>query len=88
MLKRDSIKSTSVALPLAAVLAVCSATAGAQTELSEEEREILERGEYSTGEWVGGGIVGYLAGFGIGQALQGRRSDIGWVFTLGEAVCM
>jgi hypothetical protein len=76
-----------VALLFVAVLAVWSVVACAQAELSEKDREILERGEYSDGQWVGGGIVAYFAGFGIGHAVQGRWSDIGWVFTVSELVC-
>ena len=54
--------------------------------LTAEEAEALERGEISEQSHVLGGLVGTFFGFGIGQAVQGRWSDTGWIFTVGEAV--
>lgn len=54
-------------------------------QMSYEERELILRGEIDTGQFIVGGIVGtFFAPFGIGQALQGRYSERGWIFTLGE----
>lgn len=36
--------------------------------------------------YVFGGLVGSIAGFGIGHAVQGRYTDMGWIFTAGEGV--
>ncbi len=36
--------------------------------------------------YVFGGLVGSIAGFGIGHAVQGRYAKIGWAFTVGEGV--
>jgi hypothetical protein len=36
--------------------------------------------------YVFGGVVGSIAGFGIGHAIQKRYSNIGWAFTLGEGL--
>jgi hypothetical protein len=55
-----------------------------QLQLSAEDAEILERGEISDGAYVGGGVLAIFGGFGLGQAVQGRWSDTGWIFTLGE----
>ncbi len=53
--------------------------------LSEKEREILQIGEISQTRYVLGGIVGtWPLGLGIGHAIQGRYSDMGWKFTVGE----
>jgi hypothetical protein len=78
------------------LLALMSATAAAQPAAppappppapappSAGERALLERGEISGLEHIGGGVAGAVLGFGIGQALQGRWAERGWVFTLGE----
>ncbi len=53
--------------------------------LSEEDRKILDRGEIGTLAYVLGGVLGtYPVGLGIGHAVQGRYSDKGWIFTVGE----
>lgn len=53
-------------------------------QLSFEDRALLARGEISDGEMIGGIAANFLFGFGIGQAVQGRWSEKGWIFTLGE----
>lgn len=53
--------------------------------LSDEDRKILSNGEISTTAYVVGGIIGtYPVGFGVGHAIQGRYTDKGWIFTVGE----
>jgi len=52
--------------------------------LSDQDRELLARGEISDGQHLGGGLASFFFGFGLGQAVQGRWSDTGWIFTLGE----
>jgi hypothetical protein len=53
-------------------------------QLTLDERYLLERGFISDGEWIGGGFANIFFGFGIGQAIQGRWSERGWIFTLGQ----
>jgi hypothetical protein len=53
-------------------------------QLTAEEHKLLERGEISDGAHIGGGIASLALGFGAGQAIQGRWSDTGWIFTLGD----
>ena len=54
-------------------------------EMSFEERELILRGEIDPGLYVAGGLVGtFLVPFGVGQAIQGRWSDRGWIFAVGE----
>ena len=36
--------------------------------------------------YVFGGLVGAIAGFGIGHGVQGRYAKIGWAFTVGEGI--
>jgi hypothetical protein len=76
---------------LGIVLAVLvSATAHAQVppphayQPSAEERELLEHGEISDGQKTGGGVTALLVGFGMGQAIQGRWLERGWIFTVGD----
>ena len=56
--------------------------------LSSDEADLLERGEVGDAAWIGGGLAAMLIGFGVGQAIQGRWGEQGWVFTLGEPVAV
>lgn len=56
------------------------------TTLTAEDHRLLLRGEISDGEYYGGAVTSVLFGFGMGQAVQGRWHDTGWIFTLGESV--
>jgi len=53
-------------------------------QLTADENELLQQGEISDGQHVGGGVAALFFGFGIGQAVQGRWTETGWIFTLGE----
>ncbi len=53
-------------------------------QLTPDQVELLQKGEISEGQHIGGGAVALFFGFGIGQAVQGRYSETGWIFTLGE----
>ena len=55
-----------------------------QVQLTVDEQWLLERGYISDGEHIGGGLAALMLGFGIGQAIQGRWGDKGWIFTVGE----
>lgn len=52
--------------------------------LTQEEHELLLQGEISDGAHIGGGLAALFIGYGTGQAIQGRWSDTGWIFTVGE----
>lgn len=55
-------------------------------QMTPDERELVLRGEIDQNLYIGGALIGtFLAPFGIGQAVQGRWSDRGWIFTVGEA---
>lgn len=55
------------------------------SSLNQSDREILDRGELSTSRYVVGGILAtYPLGLGIGHAVQGRYTEKGWIFTVGE----
>lgn len=56
--------------------------------LSRWEQDVLERGPISGGAWVGGGVLGTWVGFGLGHAVQGRWSDSGALFTVGETLSL
>lgn len=88
-----SLVSTALAIACACA---CAGTAAAQPgatpphsppqrPLSDEELELLGRGEISDGAYVGGGLIGTFFGFGLGHAVQGRFVDKGWIFMAGEA---
>lgn len=56
-----------------------------QVQLTVDEQWLLSRGYISNGEHLGGGVVSLFFGFGVGQAVQGRWSQKGYIFTFGEA---
>lgn len=56
-------------------------------QMTPEERELILRGEIDPGLYIAGALVGtFAAPFGIGQAVQGRWSEKGWIFALGEGL--
>ncbi len=57
---------------------------GPPIQLTIEDQELLASGEISDGQHLGGAALAVFMGFGIGQAVQGRWSDRGYIFTLGE----
>ena len=44
----------------------------------------MESSTMSQGQYVGGGIASIFLPFGIGQAIQGRYKETGWIFTVSE----
>ena len=54
-------------------------------QLTTDEQDLLNQGEITDGRHVGGILVSLFFGLGIGQAVQGRYGDTGWIFTVGEA---
>lgn len=57
-----------------------------QLQLTAEEMETLSIGYITDGQYIGGGVASLFVGFGVGQAVEGRWHDTGWIFTLGEPV--
>jgi hypothetical protein len=57
-----------------AVLMVWQQTAFAKTTLVSKD------------DYVVGGLVGSIVGFGIGHAVQSRYKSKGWIFTAGEGI--
>lgn len=58
---------------------------GQPVQVTPDEYRLLQRGYISDGQHVGGGLVGTFFGFGLGHAVQGRWSEKGWMFTVGES---
>ncbi|HEV7556237.1 MAG TPA: hypothetical protein VGO00_12305 [Kofleriaceae bacterium] len=52
--------------------------------LDDDDRSVLEQGEISDGQTIGGGVAAILVGFGIGQSIEGRWLERGWMFTLAD----
>lgn len=57
-------------------------------QLTAEEQALLSSGEISDNQYYGGAIASLFFGLGIGQAVQGRWVDTGWIFTVGEVASM
>lgn len=53
-------------------------------QLTADERELLASGEISDGTATAGKVTSILFGLGVGQAVEGRWTKIGWVYTLGD----
>lgn len=53
-------------------------------QLTADDHELLQRGDITDGQHVGGALVSLFFGFGVGQAVQGRYGETGWIFTIGE----
>jgi hypothetical protein len=70
--------------------ATASAQPGADDDrrrlvLTAEQQELLDDGEIGIGRHLGGGVTALVAGFGIGQGIEGRWRHTGWIFTFGES---
>lgn len=59
-----------------------------RVQLTVDEQWLLQRGYISDGEHIGGGIASLFFGFGVGQAVQGRWGQKGYIFTVGELASM
>jgi hypothetical protein len=57
---------------------------GPPIQLTPEDQELLAQGEISDGQYIGGAALAVFMGLGIGQAVQGRWSERGYIFTFGE----
>jgi hypothetical protein len=55
-----------------------------QVQLTAEDQQLLAEGEMPLLQHAGGGALAFVVGFGTGHMVQGRWTDIGWVFTIGD----
>jgi hypothetical protein len=55
---------------------------GALPALDDSDRAVLEQGEISVNQQTGGEVAAILLGFGVGQAIEGRWLELGWMFTV------
>jgi hypothetical protein len=53
-------------------------------KLTPSEQQTLGIGETTPMEYLGGGVLAWAPGFGVGHAVQGRWADKGWIFTVGQ----
>ena len=51
---------------------------------TEDEAEMMRAGYIEPMRAGIGGVVAIFVGFGLGQAVEGRWHDTGWIFSLGE----
>ena len=57
-------------------------------QLSAEDQELIMDGEIGPVAHIGGGAVALFFGLGVGQAVQGRWGERGWIFTVGEPAAL
>ena len=55
-------------------------------QLDPDEVALLQHGEITDAQHYGGGLASSFVGFGLGQAIQGRWRERGWIFGIGESV--
>lgn len=55
-------------------------------QVSNEDRSIIDHGEIGSGRVIGATLAAAFVGFGVGQAIEGRYGERGWIFTVGESV--
>jgi len=74
-------------------LLLCASLASAQdtrdpstwpSTLSESERDLLMKGEFSSREIFQSGLLGTFVGIGMGHLAQRRWREGGWVYAVGE----
>jgi hypothetical protein len=53
-----------------------------------EEQQLLADGYIDPMRTAIGGVASIFVGFGIGQGVEGRWHDTGWIFTLGETASL
>ncbi len=78
------------------VLVLVAGTAAAQpaitppyeygAQVSGDDRDIIEKGDIGPGRVIGGTIAASIIGFGVGQGIQGRYGERGWMFTVADSV--
>lgn len=56
--------------------------------LTPAEWDQLDQGEITGSQHAGGTMVGFLLGFGLGQAVQGRWHSRGWKFAIAETITL
>jgi MFS family permease len=83
----DSMRPTLLSLALVASLALTS-VANAQPAMTPPVAEEPIEDEISTEAHMGGVVANVFFGMGLGQAIQGRWLDTGWIFTVGTVVSM
>jgi hypothetical protein len=54
--------------------------------LTDEEKELLDKGEIDVNRHWGGTFLAVFVGFGSGQAVQGRFGNSGAIYAVGEVV--
>src|SRR5262245_38344217 len=72
----------------ALALIASTATIVQAQPVTEDARAWARREPIEQDQHVGGSLAGFLFGFGLGQAMQGRWHDRGWLFTVGDGAAM
>jgi hypothetical protein len=55
---------------------------------SPDDQELLAEGYIEPMRTAVGGVAAIFIGFGVGQGVEGRWHDTGWIFTLGETASL
>jgi hypothetical protein len=74
--------ATSTAAPSVAGLAVTRAS------VDPADLELARRPEISGDRAAAGVVTATVVGFGLGQAVEGRWHDTGWIYTVGESLSL
>lgn len=80
-----SVKLVALVLVSATAHAQVPAPSAYQPRPDPDDQRLLAIGEISNTQQVLGTAIAIFPGFGLGQAVEGRWRERGWIFTLGEA---
>ncbi len=59
------------------------------SQISDDDRDIIEKGDIGPSRAIGGTLAAGFIGFGVGQGIEGRYGERGWIFTVADSVsCM
>ncbi len=56
------------------------------SQISGNDRGIIEKGDIGPGQVIGGTLAAGFIGFGVGQGIEGRYGERGWIFTVADSV--
>lgn len=72
----------------AASLPVFAANGGAVSPSDSFAKDVESFKTITNTQYIAGGVLSIVVGFGAGHGAQGRWSEKGWIFTAGEAVSL
>lgn len=67
---------------------ICGTFAEKTQRKINPKKEIKKPGPLTQARYITGGVIGSVAGFGIGHAIVGEYGTMGWVFTMSQSLSL